>query len=87
VSWDLEESGKFSVNSLYCRLSLGAEVTHLTDVWKSRVPPKIKIFYGNSYGVDCRPGISWSSGMAHRMGVVLSAGRRRTVTIYSSAAT
>jgi hypothetical protein len=32
------------VNSLYFRLSLGAAVTHFDDVWKTRVPPKKKIF-------------------------------------------
>jgi hypothetical protein len=44
VSWELQASGEYSVNSLYFRLSLGAAVTHFDDVWKTRVPPKIKIF-------------------------------------------
>jgi hypothetical protein len=44
ISLGLEESGEFSVNSLYCRMSMGAAVTHFKDVWKTRVPPKIKIF-------------------------------------------
>jgi hypothetical protein len=44
VSWGLEASGEYLVNSLYCRLSLGAAVTHFKDVWKTRVLPKIRVF-------------------------------------------
>jgi hypothetical protein len=44
VSWGLEASGEYSTNSIYHRMSLGAVVTHLKDVWKIRVPPKIRIF-------------------------------------------
>jgi hypothetical protein len=44
VTWGLEASGEYSTNSIYHRMSLGAVVTHLKDVWKVRVPPKIKIF-------------------------------------------
>jgi hypothetical protein len=44
VSWALEESGCFSTKSLYLRLSHGAAITHFKEVWRTRVPPKIKVF-------------------------------------------
>jgi hypothetical protein len=44
VTWGLENSGEFTTKSIYYRLSLGAAVTHFSEVWKIRVPQKIKIF-------------------------------------------
>ena len=44
VSWHLDPSGKFSVSSLYSKLSQGAMVPHFRDLWKAKVPLKIKVF-------------------------------------------
>jgi hypothetical protein len=44
VSWRLEASGDFTAKSLYCRLSQGAAVTHFREVWRTRVPPRIRVF-------------------------------------------
>jgi hypothetical protein len=44
VSWHLEQSGKFSVKSMYASLSLGATVAHFKDMWETNLPLKIKIF-------------------------------------------
>jgi hypothetical protein len=44
VKWSLEASGDFSTRSIYGRLTQGAVVTHFKEVWKTRVPPRIKIF-------------------------------------------
>jgi hypothetical protein len=44
VSWALEPSGQFSTNSIYMCLSQRATVTCFKEIWKIRVPPKIKIF-------------------------------------------
>jgi hypothetical protein len=43
ISWHLENSGKFSVKSLYAKLCQGATVTHFKDMWELKVPLKIKI--------------------------------------------
>nr|XP_051229140.1 uncharacterized protein LOC127346942 [Lolium perenne] len=44
ISWRLDPSGVFSAKSLYCRLSQGAAVTHFREVWRTRVPPRIRVF-------------------------------------------
>ena len=44
ISWSLEASGGFSSHSLYLKMSQGAAVTHFKEVWRTRVPPKIKVF-------------------------------------------
>jgi hypothetical protein len=44
IRWHLENSRKFSVKSLYFKLSQGTSVAHFKDMWESRVPLKIKIF-------------------------------------------
>jgi hypothetical protein len=44
VSWALDNSGIFSTRSVYHGLMQGATVTHFKEVWRTRVPPKIKIF-------------------------------------------
>jgi hypothetical protein len=44
ISWSLEPSGSFSTRSMYLRLSHGAEIVLFKDVWRTRVPPKVKIF-------------------------------------------
>jgi hypothetical protein len=44
VKWALEASGDFSTHSLYNRMSQGGAVPHFKEVWKTRVPPKIRIF-------------------------------------------
>jgi hypothetical protein len=44
ISWHLEPSAEFSTKSIYCRLSQGAAVTHFRDVWRTRVPPRIRVF-------------------------------------------
>jgi hypothetical protein len=44
VSWALEPSGTFSTKSVYFGLTQGATVTHFKEVWRTRVPPRIKVF-------------------------------------------
>ncbi|XP_071680548.1 uncharacterized protein [Lolium perenne] len=44
VSWALEPSGAFSTSSVYVRLAQGAAIASFKDVWRTRVPPKIKVF-------------------------------------------
>jgi hypothetical protein len=44
MSWSLEASGRYSTRSTYLALSQGANVTSFKDVWRTRVPPRIKIF-------------------------------------------
>jgi hypothetical protein len=44
VTWHLDSSGKFTVQSLYAKLSQGASVAYYKDVWEAKVPLKIKIF-------------------------------------------
>jgi hypothetical protein len=44
VSWMLEPSGEFSTASLYKALHEGADVFRFKELWKTKVPLKIKIF-------------------------------------------
>jgi hypothetical protein len=44
IGWKLEASSQYSTNSMYRSLAGGMTVTHFKDVWKTRVPPKIKVF-------------------------------------------
>ena len=44
VIWPHSASGRFSVKSLYSRLIGGTPSARFSCVWKSKVPPKIKIF-------------------------------------------
>ncbi|XP_071681481.1 uncharacterized protein [Lolium perenne] len=44
VSWSLENSGVFLTMSVYHGMMHGAAITHFKEVWRTRVPPKIKIF-------------------------------------------
>jgi hypothetical protein len=44
VTWALEPSGVYSTHSMYLRMSQGASVTYFKEVWKTRVPPKIRVF-------------------------------------------
>ena len=44
ILWALEASGRFSVSSMYRKLSQGATVVHSRDLWTARLPLKIKIF-------------------------------------------
>jgi hypothetical protein len=45
ISWSLEDFGLYSTRSMYLVLSQGATVTCFKDVWRTRVLPKIKIFF------------------------------------------
>jgi hypothetical protein len=85
VKWSLEASGEFSTRSIYGRLTHGEVVTHFKEVWKMRVPPKIKVFFcGNSLEVVYHPGSRCPSGMVQPMGYVPSVGSRRIATTSSS---
>jgi hypothetical protein len=44
ITWALEPSGVYSTHSMYLRMSQGASVTYFREVWKTRVPPKIRVF-------------------------------------------
>ena len=44
VRWALEASGSFSTNSLYLKISGGNSMVFFKDVWKMKIPTKIKIF-------------------------------------------
>ncbi|KAK1696201.1 hypothetical protein QYE76_012898 [Lolium multiflorum] len=54
VSWALEPSGIFSTRSIYGRMSQGAAVTHFREVWKTRVPPRIRVFSWQLIGASSR---------------------------------
>ena len=47
ISWELDSSGRYTVNSMYKRLVQGATVAPLQEIWKVRVPLKIRILRGN----------------------------------------
>ena len=49
VVWPLTASGIFSVKSLYSRLIGGTTSARFSCVWKSKVPPKIKIFLWQAF--------------------------------------
>jgi hypothetical protein len=44
ISWHLEQSGSYSVKSMYSLLSRGTSIAHFKDMWEAPVPLKIKIF-------------------------------------------
>lgn len=44
VSWPHSASGRFSVKSLYSRLIVGSPRSKFKDVWRAKIPLKIKIF-------------------------------------------
>jgi hypothetical protein len=73
ISWSLEASVLYSIRSMYLALSQGANVTRFKDVWRTRVPPKIKIFL-------------WPSAWGLLMAYVLFTGTWRTATTFSSLA-
>jgi hypothetical protein len=44
VAWCMEPSRAYSARSMYLRLLQGATVTHFKEVWRTRVPPRIRVF-------------------------------------------
>jgi hypothetical protein len=44
VSWHLEQSGSYTVKSMYAQLSQGTTIAHAKDLWETKLPLKIKIF-------------------------------------------
>lgn len=44
VSWKLEAKGSFSVKSTYNALTTSDGGPHYKNIWKAKIPPKIKIF-------------------------------------------
>ena len=44
IRWALEQTGVYSVASMYRQLALGATVAFADDIWDTRLPLKIKIF-------------------------------------------
>ena len=49
VVWPHSASGRFTAKSLYSRLIGGTPSTRFSCVWKSKVPPKIKIFLWQAF--------------------------------------
>ena len=45
ISWSLEPSGRYSVNSLYNFLSQWATIPHYRVMWEVKLPLKIKVFF------------------------------------------
>jgi hypothetical protein len=45
VSWPHSTSGRFSVKSLYSRLIVGSPCLRFKDIWRAKIPLKIKIFF------------------------------------------
>jgi hypothetical protein len=64
VSWALEPSGKFSVNSMYYYLLQGAAWPCARFIWKACLPLKIKIFTWQ-LAINCLPS---SEQINHRHG-------------------
>ena len=53
VLWALDNSRKFSTRSLYRYLTFGGVISRGADmVWSSKLPVKIKIFFGKFYTTD-----------------------------------
>ena len=50
VIWPLSSSGRFSVKSLYSKHVGGTPTNRFSQVWKARLPPKIKIFLWQAFG-------------------------------------
>jgi hypothetical protein len=44
VSWSIDASGTFTAKSVYLALTQGASVTCFKEAWRTRVPPKIRVF-------------------------------------------
>jgi hypothetical protein len=44
VSWILDPSSRFTTSSIYGRLSQGAVVSHFDEIWRTKVPPRVRIF-------------------------------------------
>ena len=51
--WMLTKSRQFSVKSLYSKLIGGSPTNRFSQIWKARIPPKVKIFYGKLSGAGC----------------------------------
>ena len=49
VLWPLSASGHFSVKSLYSKLVGGTPTNRFSQIWKARIPPKIKIFLWQAF--------------------------------------
>ena len=49
VVWPHSSSDRFSVKSLYSRLIGGTPSNRFSNIWKSKVPPKIKIFLWQAF--------------------------------------
>jgi hypothetical protein len=55
-------------------------ITHFQEVWRTKVPLKIKCCYGRRTGIGYHLGNSWPRGMTRSMGGVLSPGSGRLWT-------
>lgn len=44
MSWSLDASGNFTSKSSYLGLTLGAADTCFKEAWRTRAPPKVKVF-------------------------------------------
>ena len=44
VSWSFHPAGKYTMVSMYAKVSQEATLAHFNDVWAARIPLKVKIF-------------------------------------------
>jgi hypothetical protein len=70
IGWPLDPTGRYSVSSMYEKLSRGATVAHATDVWKAAVPHKINIFAWQLTLDKLPSNIQIATGMVRLMGHV-----------------
>ena len=63
VTWPHSSSGKFSVKSLYSRLSSGSPTSRFKPIWDARIPPKIKFSCDKRLGVGSPQRIRFVNAM------------------------
>jgi hypothetical protein len=44
VSWALDSSSSYTVNSMNAKVAQGASIAHFKDLWEAKLPLKVCIF-------------------------------------------